>query len=345
MISKELPIRRDVPKDERHKIRKADTPLIFITADGEVPCDKVIATDIQQLGITRDMYVMKDSPNVISIGRLVIDNGYGFIWKHRDRQAVLISLQGERHNLWNDMYTPMLAVQTSQDSTEPNNGLPSSAPIIPLSTAPVELPSQDTVVHRDSGVISKDHSGSASNTQFIEIFSGQCGPSTALQSLGHTVHSYDKKNDPNQDVLDKKCAQRIRQIIEKIHCIGVWFGMPCGTFTSARRYDGKGPKPLRSRERILGVPTLSGRDKLRVDLANELVDLMYDLCLLCRKTGTSFYIENPRSSLLWAMPKMKLLACLTGVQKVRFDYCQFGAPWNKPTTVMFFSSTLFKRND
>ena len=119
--------------------------------------------------------------------------------------------------------------------------------------------------------------------------------------------------------------------------------MPCGTFTLARRYDGKGPKPLRSREHILGFPTLSGRDQLRVDLANELVDLMYDLCLLCWKTGTSFYIENPRSSLLWAMPRMKLLDSLPGVQKVRFDYCQFGAPWKKPTTVLFFGNTFFKQ--
>ena len=64
----------DIPINERCKIRKADVPLIFVTANGEVPCDEVIATDIPQLGITRDMYVMKDSPSVISIGRLVIDD-------------------------------------------------------------------------------------------------------------------------------------------------------------------------------------------------------------------------------------------------------------------------------
>ena len=129
--------------------------------------------------------------------------------------------------------------------------------------------------------MSKGHSGSASNTKFIEIFSVQCGFSKELQSLGHIVHSYDKKNDPNQDILDKKCARRIQNLIEKINCIGVWFGMPCGTFTSARRYDGNGPKPIRSRGHVLGLPTLSGRDKLFLDLANKLVDLMYDLCLLC----------------------------------------------------------------
>ena len=81
----------DIPQHERCKIRKADVLLIFVTADDEVPCDEVIATDIPQLGITRDMYVMKDSPNVISLGRLVIDDGYDFIWKHHDRQAVFIS--------------------------------------------------------------------------------------------------------------------------------------------------------------------------------------------------------------------------------------------------------------
>ena len=123
------------------------------------------------------------------------------------------------------------------------------------------------------------HSDSASKTKFLEIFSGHGGLSKALQFLGHIVHSYDKNNDPKQDVLEKKCTRRIKKIIEKINCIGVWFGMPCGTFTSARRYDVNGPKPFRSRGHILGLHTLSGRDKLRVDLANKLVDLMCDLCL------------------------------------------------------------------
>ena len=74
----------------------------------------MIATDILQLGITRDMYVIKDSSSVISIGRLVINDGYDFIWKHRDRQAVLISLQRKHHNLWTDNFTPTLAAQTIQ---------------------------------------------------------------------------------------------------------------------------------------------------------------------------------------------------------------------------------------
>ena len=50
----------DIPLNERCRIRKADRPRIFATANGEVPCDEVISTEIIQPGITRDMYVMKD---------------------------------------------------------------------------------------------------------------------------------------------------------------------------------------------------------------------------------------------------------------------------------------------
>ena len=154
----------DIPNEERHKIRKADIPFIFVTANGEVPCNKVIATDIPQLGITRDMYVMKDLHSVISIGRLVIDDGYDFIWKHSDHQAVLISPKGERHNLWNDMYTPMLAVQTSQDTPESKSDMPSPASDIPPSTAPVELLSPDTAGDEGSRSMPTRHSDSASKT-------------------------------------------------------------------------------------------------------------------------------------------------------------------------------------
>ena len=223
----------DIPINERCKIRKADVPLIFVTANGEVPCDEVIATDIPQLGITRDMYVMKDSPSVISIGRLVIDDGYDFVWKHRDRRAVLISPQGKRHNLWTDNFTPMLAAQTSQKLIGSDNGLPSPAPVDTPSSASAELSSPGTVERQSRSVVTdalpdpaSDKSrpswyrgpkryvdklekvlATSNTTQFIEMFSGQCGLSKALQSLGHVVHSYDKKNDPNQDALDKKYAQ------------------------------------------------------------------------------------------------------------------------------------------
>ena len=106
----------DIPHHERCSIRKADVPLIFVTANGEVPCDEVIATDIPQLGITRDMYVMKDSLNVISIDRLVLDDGCDVVWKHRDRQAILVSPKGKR-----TIYGVTISFQCEQHKRRHNN--------------------------------------------------------------------------------------------------------------------------------------------------------------------------------------------------------------------------------
>ena len=67
----------------------------------------MISTETIQLDITRDMYVMKDSPNVMSVGRLVVDDGYDFIRKHENVQAFIISHDGEQRELWTDNFTPI----------------------------------------------------------------------------------------------------------------------------------------------------------------------------------------------------------------------------------------------
>ena len=103
---------------ERCNIRKADIPLICFTANGEVPCDEVIATEITQLGITRDMFVMKDSASAIAIGRLVLDDGYDFAWKHKDRKARIVSFDGKIHPLWSDNFNTMLSIKSALSSAK-----------------------------------------------------------------------------------------------------------------------------------------------------------------------------------------------------------------------------------
>ena len=87
----------------------------------------------------------------------------------------------------------------------------------------------------------------------------------------------------------------IRQLINQIGGMGACFGMPFGIFWLARRLDGTLLKPFRSREHCLGFPNVTGRDILRVDLANELVDFMYELCIHCWKHGhTVLHREFPQ---------------------------------------------------
>ena len=53
----------DIPIDKREIIAKSPRPLTMQTATGSVLVDKVIFSKIKQLGIVRDMYVMRDSPS------------------------------------------------------------------------------------------------------------------------------------------------------------------------------------------------------------------------------------------------------------------------------------------
>ena len=77
-------------------IMEALRPMTLQTANGETPVSKQIATRISKLGCTKDMYVLEDSPSIISVGRLVLDDGYDFYWRHNDRKAVLVRPDGRR---------------------------------------------------------------------------------------------------------------------------------------------------------------------------------------------------------------------------------------------------------
>jgi len=68
----------DIPLRERQMIVEALRPINLQTANGETPVSHQIATRISKLGCTKDMYVLEDSPSIISVGRLVLDDGYDF---------------------------------------------------------------------------------------------------------------------------------------------------------------------------------------------------------------------------------------------------------------------------
>ena len=100
----------DIPIRERQMIIEALRPMTLQTANGETLVNKQIATRISKLGCAKDMYVLEDSPSIISVGRLVLDDGCDFYWRHKDRKAVLVRPEGRRIVLENGNHTPMLTI-------------------------------------------------------------------------------------------------------------------------------------------------------------------------------------------------------------------------------------------
>jgi len=125
-------------------------------------------------------------------------------------------------------------------------------------------------------------------------------------------------------------------------CRGVWFGYPCGTFSSARRYDG-GPLPLRGTnpKDIWGLPHLVGKERARVDSANKLLLRMNELMKLCESCDVPFYLENPQSSKVWMHPIIRKWIQKKTSHRVEFDYCQFDTSWRKPTSILSVGNSKF----
>jgi len=110
--------------------------------------------------------------------------------------------------------------------------------------------------------------------------------------------------------------------------------MPCTSFSIARKKDGKGPGPLRSREFLWGLPNLSPADQKKVSIGNRLLMFSMRLLQLCEHVGIPYILENPESSLAWSMPPMQSFLRRFAPFVVGLDYCQFGEPWKKPTQLI-----------
>ena len=126
---------------------------------------------------------------------------------------------------------------------------------------------------------------------FVEVFSGTGRLAAAVRSQGVVAYEFDlTEQGGRKDLLKKNVLSELRSLIESPYCLGVWFGFPCGTFSSARRNDG-GPPPLRgtNSKDIWGLPHLTGRERDRVRSANKLLLRMHELMRLCENTPVPFY--------------------------------------------------------
>ena len=129
---------------------------------------------------------------------------------------------------------------------------------------------------------------------FLEVFSGSGHLSKALRVEGLVVYEIDITDQGgHNNVLKKQVFAKLLALINHPMCQGVWFGFPCGTFSAARRHDG-GPPPLRGENSkdIWGLPGLQGRDKIRVQAANKLLQRMNELMRAANDRGCPFYLEK-----------------------------------------------------
>ena len=135
---------------------------------------------------------------------------------------------------------------------------------------------------------------------FLEDFSGSGHLAKAVHALGYVVLCWDISMGASYDLTNKCNRQLIQGWVLSGQVWGVHMGTPCSSFSRARR--GK-PPPLRDRLHIMGLPNLSDKDQVRVQIVNLLMRFSFKLLLTCRQQGIPATIENPATSMLWWTPQ------------------------------------------
>lgn len=192
--------------------------------------------------------------------------------------------------------------------------------------------------------------GGKSTPIALELFAGSCKLSKCLKAHGFLAYGIDHLKCKNRvgpcvvlNLTSAKGQQFVLTALESGQVACVPMAPPCGTSSRARerkisqRLRAIGvpePKPLRSPQYPWGFPWLKGRDKLRVDAANECYRFVARVFELCCKLGVPAFIENPKGSRMWEVPCIEVLFSLDGVAFTVFDSCMHGGSRDKGTGLL-----------
>ena len=127
----------------------------------------------------------------------------------------------------------------------------------------------------------------------LEIFAGSSRLCNALNDHKVVCFPVDNCLFESHNVLHKQIEEKLSFWIRSGRISMVWLGMPCTTFSRARKNDGLGPGPLRSDFHLWGLPELNYRDRRKVEDGNRLLAFLMRILHLCEQFAVPYIVENP----------------------------------------------------
>ena len=127
----------------------------------------------------------------------------------------------------------------------------------------------------------------------------------------------------------------IRRDADRISLI--WVAPPCGTASRARERPIPGqsncPKPLRSTNQPDALDGLTGLEKIKVEMANQLYDAVYKITECAVSCSICVAIENPTNSHYWSTSPTRLILEQFGDNRITFHSCAHGGTRDKSTSI------------
>ena len=178
----------------------------------------------------------------------------------------------------------------------------------------------------------------------LELFSGSGHFSKAMRRVAKgqfECFEVDIMHGNQFDLSSSYVQKEILGLLKRGIVVFVWLGTPCNSWSRARRWDGRGPGPLRDdHEFLMGLPNLSPVDQGKVHLGNRLMRFTAKVFRVCMEMGIPVTLENPHSSRLWLAPPIKHLLAHKQVEHGYTDYCQDHQPFRKRTRLMWSAIQL-----
>ena len=178
----------------------------------------------------------------------------------------------------------------------------------------------------------------------LEIFSGSGHFSRAVRRRLKRIFCVEVDNchGPQFDLTVAKIQKEILHLIATKQVAYVWLGTPCNSWSRARRWDGRGPGPLRDDHHFLmGLTGLSERDQLKVKIGNSLMKISAKIFRCCIQHNVPVALENPHTSRLWLAPPIRHLLCHKSTNWGYTDFCMDGKPFRKRTRLMWANVDLY----
>ena len=158
----------------------------------------------------------------------------------------------------------------------------------------------------------------------LEVFSG-----TGVFSASHKKEGVEMFRP--FDILNGPSGDCFNPLIDKFIVDGkvsfCWIAPPCSSFSPLRNLDREGP--LRPKDNPLGDPSHPD-----VREGNRLWARALEIAYLCIKHSVPWTIEHPRRSKAWCLSSTQRLLQHPNVNKWHVDWCMFGSPNQKATSLM-----------
>ena len=181
----------------------------------------------------------------------------------------------------------------------------------------------------------RDARHAAAGRILLDLFCGVGHITRQWRRAGWGVVSMDLARDPAEDLTRRDVLRLIKAWLRSKLIGGVWLAPPCSSWSSARRgAPGTRGGPLRSRQHVWGLPNVEADAQPMLAVGNATAAATLQIINLCVKLHIPVAVENPTTSLLWQVPALLRLSRHHSCHRHVSDFCQYGTPWRKRTTVL-----------